>query len=247
MKMKTIYHQAKKTVKFDANLLQALLLAVLVAMLFWSPVRASLAVLIIKGAEWIYPERAEKSKSLSEVLLLGNLKNLKEENDRFRESLNLKNKIVRPAKLILDGGYLFADALVLNEGEEAGIKKGDIVFTPENILVGRVAEVWSGRSKVRPISALGEKTVLRGGSNKALIFEAEGRGLGEMKSELPSNLNLRLGEILWWGEDPRMIAALTDKINRTESSPFSDVIMLSPLRFFSVSDVLVISPWINSP
>ncbi len=242
MKMKTIYRQAKKTSKLAANLPQAILLAVLAAILFWSPARYFLTVLIIKSAERIYPERAEKLKSFSDVLLLERVKNLKEENDRLRESLNLKDKIAIPAKLILDGGYFFADALVLDEGEEAGIKKGDIAFTPENVLVGRIVDVGFGWSKVKPISALGEKTVLRGGSSKELTFEAEGRGLGEMKGELPYNLSIEPGEILWWGEDPRMIAALADKINRAESSPFSDIIMLSPLRIFSASDVLVISP-----
>src|SRR3989344_8701047 len=174
--MKMIYRQVK-----------VILLAVLAVVLFWSPTRALFETLILKSAEWIRPERANQIKSLSDVLLLERIRDLKYDNDRLRGNLNLSRKIAKQAKVVLGGGYLFADVLILNEGSNAGIKIGDIVFTPENILVGKVVEAGSGWSKVMPISALGEKTILRGGDNKELIFEAEGRGLGEIKGMLSKN------------------------------------------------------------
>src|SRR3989344_6590965 len=187
--MKMIYRPVKKTWKRGARLPQALLLAVLAILLLWSPTRALFETLILKSAEWIRPERANQIKSLSDVLLLERIRDLKSENDRLRGNLNLSRKIVKPAKVVFGGGYLFADVLILSEGLSAGIKIGDVVFTPENVLVGKVAEAGSSWSKVRPISALGEKTILRGGTNKGLVVEAEGRGLGEIVSMLSPNLD----------------------------------------------------------
>ena len=221
---------------------QALLLAVLAILLLWSPTRAFFETLIIKSAGWMRPERANQSKSLSDVLLLERIRDLKSENDRLRGNLNLSRKIVKPAKVVFGGGYLFADVLILSEGLSAGIKIGDVVFTPENVLVGKVAEAGSGWSKVRPISALGEKTILRGGTNKGLVFEAEGRGLGEIVSMLSPNLQIHPGDVLWWGEDPQIIAALVDKVDGEASGLFYNIIMVSPLRLFSISDVLIVEP-----
>ncbi len=237
-----IYRPVKKTWKRGAHLPQALLLAVLAVLLIWSPTRALFETLVIKSAGWMRPERANQLKSLSDVLLLERIKDLKSENDRLRGNLNLSREIVKPAKVVLGGGYLFADVLILNEGREAGIKIGDIVFTPENILVGKVAEAGPGWSKVRPISALGEKTVLRGGNNKGLVFEAEGRGLGEIEGALSPNLQIRPGDVLWWGEDQQIIAALVDRVDGAPSAPFYKIIMVSPLKLFSISDVLVVEP-----
>lgn len=242
MKTKMTYHQVKKYGKFAANLPQAILLAVLAAMLFWSPTRVFFESIVIKTAALAYPGRAEKFKSMSDAALLERVAGLKAENEVLRANLNLKRKVAKPAKLVFGGGYLFADVLILSEGSGAGIQKGDVVFTPENILIGRVVEAGSDWSKVRPVSALGEKIVLRGGGGKELVFEAEGRGLGEMKGSLPQDLTVLPGEVLWWGENPQIIAALVDKIYRTESSPFYDIIMISPIKIFSASDVLVVSP-----
>jgi len=87
-----------------------------------------------------------------------------EENKRLREILNLKEKKIIPnfkvAEVIGIYPYIFPGEIIINKGEEDGIKKDMIIFTKDLFLVGRVEEVERKYSKV--ISIFNDKSRISG-------------------------------------------------------------------------------------
>jgi len=126
-------------------------------------------------------------------------------------------------------------------GTGAGIKVGDLVTFENFFIIGKISETGAGWSKVAQFSSLGESTVLRGGKEKNIVFEAKGAGAGVLKSDLPVSVDLAIGGALWWGENPDYLVALVEDIKRFEGSQLQEVTMRNPAGLNLIVDALVLS------
>lgn len=228
----------KKRKKFLAFLPQAALLAaILMFFLFSGSVLKSWSFKLI---DFLAPERKELEKSRDQLLMLTKVRSLEYENKKLNELLGRsEGKKVIPLALSFGGGYLFLDTFFL-KGGEGSAKVGDWVLKDE-IFLGKIVEAGEDFAKFKSLGSLGERSTLRGGENKDIVFEASGTGGGELKAELPSSfLTFKVGDPIWWGEDPRYLAGLVESIRSRETSPVAEVIILAPLKIENLPTVEVL-------
>ena len=187
------------------------------------------------------PRQAEGKTENTEVLLLNaRIESLENENKTLKAAFGESAQKEIPAEIKLGGGYLFSDILLLNKGKSAGLNAGDIVFAKGRIYAGKISETGERWSKVRPVGSLGEKIFLRTGKDKEIMFEAIGAGRGELLAQLPKDIVLVLGEIVWFGEEPGYIVALLSSILTSEGRKIQDIRILSPLPLGSLAEVIAV-------
>lgn len=173
-------------------------------------------------------------------LYLARLEALEEENKSLKSLSGHKISEEILAEIRLGGGYLFSDILLLNVGKKDGVNMGDLVFNGGKIFVGKISEVGDVWSKVFPIGRLGEKISLRVGGDKEVLFEAVGAGRGELITELPKELVIVLGDLVWLGENPAYPVGLVINIQKTEGREMQVVRMASPLQLGTLIGVTVL-------
>lgn len=233
-----IYPQHKKKNRFMAFMPQAVLLAVII-IIFFSGGAGFLKLWSFKIIDFLAPERMELEKSYAELTASARISDLEEENKKLNELLgkNTGKKII-PLALSFGGGYLFLDTFFLKGGGDL-VKAGDWVLKGE-IFLGKIVEVEKDFAKFKSIGSLGEKSVLREGENKDIVFEANGMGGGELKAEFPAYLALKVGDPIWWGEDPRFLVGLVEEVRVRETSPVAEIIILAPLKIERLSEVEIL-------
>ncbi len=175
-----------------------------------------------------------------DAMLSARLSALESENRALKEALGENASGEVPAEIRLGGGYLFSDILLLNKGDGDGLSIGDIVLSKEKIFVGKISDTGRNWSKVNPIGRLGEKIALRAGINKEITFEAAGLGRGELFVELPKDLGLAVGDIVWLGEEASYPAGLISAIRKNEGREMQDVTISSPLPLGSLAEVIAV-------
>lgn len=126
------------------------------------------------------------------------LLDLKEENERLRESLNLG--LEKEFKLVLvkvAGKDVFENTLLINKGLNHGISEGLPVITSQKILVGKISKVYKNFSKVDLISKEGFSFDVRVGSER-ILAKATGKGNLKLKiSFLPPDFELDEEKIIF--------------------------------------------------
>ncbi len=95
--------------------------------------------------------KIENQRLVAEII---RLRSLEEENKTLRKALEtgLKEEIDTVFVHIISKEFS-KNILLINKGEEEGIKKGMPVITPEKVLAGRVTRVFNGFSKVETVSS----------------------------------------------------------------------------------------------
>jgi len=131
------------------------------------------------------------------------------------------------------------DTLVIDIGEDKGLKSGDIVFAFGNIPIGRVDTVYKTSSKVVLFSNSGEKTRVVT-SEKNIFLEIVGRGGGNFEMILPRDFTEEKGdEVFLPGINPYVLAKV-ESIISDRRDPFIKALLTSPaniqeLRFVEVA------------
>jgi len=218
--------------------------AALLALFFFSGSRAFIKNLIVKTSLFLAPEREFRQASRESLALLIKIRDLEKENAKLKKALSINGKIrLIPANVVFGGGYLFFDVLLINQGENAGIKIGDLVTYQNKILIGRIAEVGADWSKAAILGRLGDKITLRQDfleNIQSVPIEAAGRGGGELQMEIPAETNLKIGDIFRSAENPNYIAAVVDKISSESDGQFKEIgliSLLSPVLLYEVDIV----------
>jgi rod shape-determining protein MreC len=136
----------------------------------------------------------ENQKLISEII---GLKALKEENRFLREAINagLEKEFNVVFSRIISKDYS-EDILLINKGEEEGVKEGMPAITPEKALAGRVTEVYKNFSKVEIISndnfAFDVKVL-----DKEITALAKGEGNSKFFLDLiPKESEIAVGDII---------------------------------------------------
>ena len=215
------------------------------ALIFFSGSRAFVKNLIIKASLFLAPERESRQAGNQALALLIKIRDLEKENAKLKKALSINGKIrLIPANVVFGGGYLFFDVLLINQGENAGIKIGDMVTYQNEVFLGRITEVGADWSKIGLLGRLGNKIILRQDAPEniqSIPIEAIGLGGGEFQIEMPAETNLKIGDIFRSAENPEYIAGMVDKISFKSGDQFKEIGLISPLSPVLLNEVDIVS------
>ena len=168
------------------------------------------------------------------------LKELKQENQAFREALEIdlqKDFILIFAEVI--GKDIGQDSILINKGSKDGILEGFPVTTPQRVLLGRIAEVYKTFSRVMLISS--EES-----SFDAKIADTDilgvVKGTGRLKlclDFIPKDKEIKEGDLVIstsiGGIYPKnLLAGLIKEVKKSDINPFQ-LAEISP--FFNIEEV----------
>jgi|SRR3989344_2811676 len=143
-------------------------------------------------------------------------------------------------QIIFGGGYIFSDVLYLNRGSDDSVYVGDLIVYGKNIAIGNVVEVFSKFSKIAPFSKFGEKTALRAGTQKNILFEGTGKGGGSIEVDFPNTLAINTGEGVYFAQNPAYLAGIIEDSDKKEGRDFQKISIRIPISLNSITDVFII-------
>ena len=156
---------------------------------------------------------------------------LLDENVKLKEVLGRKSESqeMTLAAILAKPSRSPYDTLLVDAGEEEGIREGMNVFALGNIPIGRVAEVFPNSSKIILFSSPGEKTeVVIAGLD--ISMELVGRGGGNFEMILLRDFMLPLGtEVVLRGMTPHVVA-VTEAIISDPRDSFQKALLVSPVN-----------------
>ncbi len=180
----------------------------------------------------LYQENLDlKSQLESSAADRANYYSIVQENADLKDVLGRKKedmKVVLASILIKPNQSLY-DTLVLDVGENMGIKVGATVFALGDIPIGKVAEVYSSSSRVVLFSTNGEKTqVVLSAQNTFL--ELVGRGGGNFEMIIPRDFKLLKGEqVVLPGISPKVVAVVETIISDPRDA-FQKALLVAPVN-----------------
>lgn len=151
----------------------------------------------------------------------------------------LFSKETENPKIIFGGGYIFSDFLYLNKGIVDGVEKDDLIIY-DQIVIGKIEEIFPKFSKVVPFSKFSKKTPLRTGEQKSILFEGVGNGAGEINADFPNNLSINIGEGVYLAHNPNYLVGIIDDTYKKEGRNFQKVSIRIPISLNSITDVDII-------
>lgn len=128
----------------------------------------------IYGSLYEYDQLVEENNSLKAQVAELQTKardydEMKEENQRFRELLNLRDKhtdfVFESAKIVAWDSSNYTSAFTISKGSDQGVELGDSVVTEYGALVGQVTELGGSWSMVRTIADVNMSVGALVGSN----------------------------------------------------------------------------------
>ncbi len=156
---------------------------------------------------------------------------LLDENFKLKEILNRKSPAANLtlATILLKPNQSPYDTLIVDIGDDAGIKKGDRVFAYGNILIGSVSDVYGSSSNVKLYSTPGETLSLIVGG-KDIYTDAVGRGGGNFEITLPQGVDVPEGtELSIPGIIPKIVA-IVEQVISDPRNPFQKILARSPVN-----------------
>jgi len=121
------------------------------------------------------------------------------------------------------------DILLLNKGEQDGLKVGAKVFLADRVEAGLIEEVYNNLSKVQLFSSAGVKTesiLERSGE----VIEIEGAGSGGFKISLPISFDIRIGDFAVTAGLPRRALAKVVSIKKDEAASLLTAFFSYPVK-----------------
>lgn len=138
------------------------------------------------------------------------LKEVSVENDFLRKALNLEKKYgydLIPARIIGRDAVVFSNSVVIDGGENYGIKKEMAVISSDGVFFGLIKTVNSTFSQVTPITASGESiNVITQESRVDGILRGE-YGTSVVLELIPQDETIEIGEAI-------ITSGINDKIPR---------------------------------
>lgn len=157
------------------------------------------------------------------------LQQLRDENVELREQLNVIDQTENfvTARVLVRPAQSTYNTLVIYAGSDDGVAEGDLVTAYETVALGRVVEVFPKTAKVRLFTSPDvTKNVILASENVALT--ATGRGAGNMRIELPRDIEVETGTQLL-DTTHRIIGVVRSTIFDPRE-PFQTVIARSPIN-----------------
>lgn len=178
-------------------------------------------------------ENQELNLKLQELFSLQNsLKELEKENKILRDALGLgleKECRLELAEVI--GKDADKDAVLIDKGSEDGVSNDMPIITSQKVLIGRVAEVYQGHSRVLLISD--KKSQLEAEiSGSKISGLLKGLGSSRLLLDLiPREEKIKAGDLVVWKD---FLVGLIKEVKKTDASPFQQAEIS---LFFEISDL----------
>jgi len=238
---------------------------ILVALIVISPLRSWVSEAVLGAADLVWKGRqVATGVAVEEAVrptrnIISENRSLKEELNKT-ESLRLENKSLREENRELrsllsslpegESGKLATilsrpasapfDTFIISGGEVASHKVGDIVYGTDFVALGKVAEVYSNKSKVVLFSSNKVETnVLVGPEYIALV--AVGRGGQNFSIELPEGLAVNTGDALVLPTEQRAIIGSVGDVKPNPDGTTKTAVARSPINMYQLRFVLVVS------
>ncbi len=121
------------------------------------------------------------------------------------------------------------DIIVIDAGSDNGIKQGMKAIAYSSVLIGHVAEVFPGASKIKLISYPGEETNLII-ENAKISAIGLGLGSGNIEVKIPSSVEVNSGDKITTDGTFQYLLGLADKIETDPLNPFQNIIFRIPVN-----------------
>ena len=180
---------------------------------------------ITKENHNLIQENADIKLSMIDYQILKNeVDQLKETLGRIPESSNfiLGNILAKP-------NHSPYDTIIIDVGNNMGIKEGNKVFFNGNIPIGDVNKVYDNTSLITLYSNPGQQTEGFMDGTNALV-ELTGRGGGNFEMIIPIELQAEKGTLVYLPGSSSMVIAVVDEVLSKPSDPFKKVILSSPVN-----------------
>lgn len=174
--------------------------------------------------------------------------NLIEENSNIRLTMIdyqiLKNEVNRLKEILgrtpTEDNFILAniltkpnhspyDTVVIDIGEDMGIKEMDQVYADGNIPIGNISKVYNKTSLVSLYTNPGQKTEGFMDIINASVM-LTGRGGGNFEMIIPSELSAEKGTIIYLPGSTSLVVAIVDEIISAPTDPFKKVLLSSPVN-----------------
>jgi len=131
------------------------------------------------------------------------------------------------------------DQFIVGRGEKDGVAPGDLVLAAPNIILGRVAEVFSETSRIESFSSYGFE--LNVSLEKAKISAgATGRGNHEFEVTLPRDFPVEVGERVFSLTDPPYLVGEIEEVSSSASAPTKKLIIRQPFNIYGLRSVNIL-------
>lgn len=165
---------------------------------------------------------------------------LREENARLRDIAHLAESMRGgvTVPVVSDGSSPYGTVL-LGAGANVGITSGDVVFSPDGFVIGRVSDVQTNTALVTELFASGASIQVTL-SDASLTLDGRGGGNGTIKA--PRSLTVSEGAIVTAPLFAHAPVATVGKVESDPSSAYRDVYVRTPANLSSLRFVYVKKP-----
>jgi len=189
-------------------------------------------------------ELNDEIRRLKEELEIAGVK-LLDRNLLYEENVNLKEILDRDtsyssvfAVVLTKPNRSPYDTVIIDVGRNAGIESGGIVLYGDNIVIGKISDVYKNSSKVILFSSPGEELDVVVGKDN-IPTTAYGRGGGNFELRLPRDTDVFVGDVVYVpGINTRVLGRI-EYIESKPSDPFKTMILKGPVNIFKIKWVEV--------
>jgi cell shape-determining protein MreC len=187
----------------------------------------------------------EKTIMEQKLFLAGNLlalnDTLQTENDSLKDLLgrkDTKQKTVLASVLVKPPQTPY-DSLIIDIGDDYGVKVGDKVMANANVYIGEVSEVLSHSAKITLYSTPGKKLSVVLGKN-SVTAEAVGMGGGNFNIFLPREIEVKEGDVIIIPSITANVFGIVEKLNFKDKDSFQTVLFKSPVNVSELNFVEIV-------
>ena len=153
----------------------------------------------LNSADSIKENSALKSQVADLIFTSSELLRYKNENEQLKKILKLQEALSykKINAQVLASGVELPDTLLVNAGQDQGVKKGQVAVTGEGSVAGRVITVGKSTSLVAIITDANVRLPFAVAGNRSSLGIAQGQyGLSVLGDLIPQNSGLKAGDIL---------------------------------------------------
>lgn len=172
---------------------------------------------------------AEENKRLNYYMIVNDF--LKQENEELKSLVGrpsgkvesiLAYVLVKPTK----SPY---DILIVDVGENFGLKKGDLVSADGSLIIGEIAEVYSNSAKVELYSTPNKVLTVLVGPN-SIQTDATGLGDGNFFIKLPKETEIKEGDSIIFPSISTDIFGIVEKVEVNSTNTFQNIYFKNPIN-----------------
>ncbi len=196
---------------------------------------------IIKTKETLSEENKELKIKLNQInsqYLF--LKTLSEENKELKKMLGRQENNYKfiLANVLAKPNLSPYDSLILDVGENYGVKKGDKVVVDDTVVIGELEEIYSKTAKVHLYSFPGESLNVAIGFNK-IVGMAKGKGGGNFEVKFPKDVLFEEGDIVVLPSLNLFFLGVINKIIITPEDSLQTILFKIPINIFELKWVQI--------